>query len=129
MIFTYRCPGASRSQPHLLEREFGIGTAPDAIYCAGHDHSAPRHFAAETMPQIGVDPFRAFDLSPKKEAAQAEQQRYVEAPRDRIEAKAIEATTGRIYVGDDKSGMTKAAQRGIEKAKDAQRKIIVPVSA
>lgn len=126
MLFTYAC-NAWREMPHLFDVDYAPGKAPDDVACPEHPpagrnpRTCPRYYGPETMPQIGVDPFRAWDLSPKKESAQAEQQRYVEAPRDRVEARAIEASTGRQYVGDDTSGMTKAAKRGIEREKQRKR--------
>lgn len=35
------------------------------------------------------------------------------APRDKFEARHVEAATGRVYIGDDISGMSKSAQRAI----------------
>lgn len=131
MKFTYRCP-----QHGVFEAAFPPGRAPRSLLCVidleigttqdGFPYlcclNAPRYFAAETLPQIRAqDAFRRFDLSPRKEAAQVTQQRYLDAPRDGAEARANEQARGISYVGDDTSGMTAGARRGIEKHRSRVR--------
>lgn len=115
--YAYHCPNHGP-----FERTFSLGKAPEAVTCLETEscrRQARRFFSPETLPQIAAtDPFRAFDLSPRKERAQIAQQRYVDAPADRFEAKRLERDLGRIYVGDDTGGMTAAARRGIETAKE-----------
>lgn len=114
-IYAYRCPTHG-----ILNVEFPLGKAPASVAC--EDGIAVRYFGPDALPQIAaMDPFRAYDLSPRKEAAQVEQQRYVVAPRDRFEARRQERELGRTYVGDDTSGMTKNAQKAVELYRDRKR--------
>jgi hypothetical protein len=123
MLFTYQCVGYEygREPAHLEEREFAIGCAPEAVWCDEHQYAAERYFGPESMPQMKFDPFRAHHLSTRKESAQVEQQRVIDAPQSQQEARELGKATGREYVGDDTSGMTKAAQRGVENATRSAR--------
>lgn len=114
-VFMYRCT----SDGHLFEQHHTLGKAPPKATCGHHGVRGVRHFGPESMPQIvAQDPFRKYDLSPRKEQAQVAQQRVVDAPRDRFEAKRMERELGRVYVGDDTSGMSARARRGIDTAKE-----------
>ncbi len=112
MIFAYRC-----SNEHLTHVEALVGQAPETNYC-WCGAAGGRYFGPENVPQITADPFRSYHLSSRKEHAQARQQRYVAAPEDRPEAKRIERERGITFVGDDTSGMSAGARRGIEKHRD-----------
>lgn len=113
MTFTYVCPAGDH-----FEAAFLIGQAPESVPCVACPQSAARCYGEDwdTL-QLKQDPFRTFHLGAKKHAAESEQQRPIGGPQDMVEKRAIEAATGRSYVGDDTSGMTKAARRGIEKFK------------
>jgi hypothetical protein len=98
-----------------------VGQAPDAVY---HEHPharavARRYYGPEAMPQIGVvDPFRSFHLGTKKDRAAQEQNREIGGPQDSFERKRMEREMGVSFVGDDTSGMTAKAKRGISKYQD-----------
>jgi hypothetical protein len=128
MLFTYRCIGPHHGEPHEFDQNFAPGRAPDDLVCMKHRKKARRHFSAASMPQMKFDPFRAHHLSTRKESAQVEQQRVIDAPESAQEARELGKATGRQYVGDDTSGMTKSAQRGVENQKwidrDKKRKIV-----
>jgi len=124
MTFTYRCV-----LDHVSEHEFKVGAAPAQVKCpvvfrgfrnAKCFHLARRDFAADASSiTVGVvDPFRSFHLSTKKDAAAQHQQREIGGPTDSFERRRIEKQRGIQFVGDDTSGMSAAARRGIEKARD-----------
>jgi len=119
VTFEYRCASG-----HRQTAEFPAGAAaahlPRCCYAACW-LPPRRFFSADSLPQFGVDPFRAHHLSTRKEAAQATQQRYLDAPTDRVEARGREAAQGIRFIGDDTSGMTPKAQRAVEKYKAKKR--------
>ena len=116
-LYAYRCASG-----HRIDREFPLGKAARTAGMCDCGTELQRYFGPDVLPQIAAtDPFRAFDLSPRKEKAQVEQQRAIDAPRDRIEANRMERDLGRTYVGDDTSMMSKPAQRGIAAWKDKKR--------
>ena len=68
------------------------------------------------------DPWRAAWLNDQKMSTRLEaQQRQLDplTPKDKFEKRAIEAQTGRIYIGDDMSALKPSSRRAIEKAKES----------
>lgn len=127
MIFAYRC-----DHGHTIERMFKIGQAAEVVLCdvriPGYvpgtfvdcGRAAVRDFAAEVETKtLGVvDPFRSFHLSTKKDSEAQRQQREIGGPTDTFERRRIEKERGVTFVGNDTSGMSDKARRGIEKWKD-----------
>jgi hypothetical protein len=75
-----------------------------------------RDFGADVSSMVigVVDPYRSYDLSVAKMIAEGDQQRKIGGPSDNLERKRLESKHGIQYIGNDTSGFTKKAKRGIE---------------
>lgn len=110
MIYAYTC-----SCGETTNRDFPMGQAAGYIGC-GCGRTMRRDYGSANI-QPTNDAFRRYHLSSKKETEQVRQKRVIEGPRDKSEAKVWEQATGRIYIGDDTSGMSAKAQKAIAHGK------------
>lgn len=123
--YTYRCDFMedgtllADTLTHTFERDFPIGKAPAEVACTHHRQLAIRALDLDLpsvrIDAIGDDPFRKYHLSSAGDRAAAEQQRHIGGPRDKAEARAIQAATGRQYIGNDVSALTPREQAAIAK--------------
>lgn len=123
--YTFRCDFMedgtmlAESLTHSFELDFPIGKAPAEVLCQHHHQMAVRDLFADvrtlTIDHIGDDPFRKYYLSGQGERASSEQDRPIEGPRDRSEARAIEAATGRRYIGNNTESLTPKEQKALER--------------
>lgn len=122
--FTYTCDypdegGLFGNGTHSVELEFPIGKAPADPLCPHHKQHMIRNIAADVLScridPHGDDPFRKYHLSWGRERAEGEQQRRIEGPRDRQEARDMGKALGRTYIGNDTSALTPREQRSLEK--------------
>lgn len=122
--YTYRCDfledGSMLAETltHSFELQFPIGKAPEEVKCQHHHQMAIRDIFTDarslTIDHIGDDPFRKYHLSGQGNRAAEAQQRNIEGPRDRSEARAIEAATGRKYIGNNTESLTPKEQKALE---------------
>lgn len=113
MIFTYRC-----RCPHASEHEYPIGTAPQKTEydCPRCEEPFHRDFIADvqTMELGVVDPYRSYANSSTKMHEEARQQREIRGPKDHFERRHLEKTQGIQFIGNDTSGFSAKARRGID---------------
>ncbi len=116
MKFSYKCV-----QGHLFEVDARPNTAERTRLC-DCGHNATRDFAADWSSQTvnTGDPYRAYHLSTAKSKAAGEQQRPIGGPTDNFERRREEQVRGIQFVGNDTSGMSAAARRGIERARSSK---------
>lgn len=123
--YTYRCRYTPDENSllqdqieHLVERDYPIGKCAPAPMCEVHGTEMERAFDVDmgtlTIDHIGDDPFRRYYLSGQGERAAREQDRLITGPRDRSEARAIEAATGRKYIGNNTESLTPKEQKALE---------------
>ena len=121
--YTYKCDFMddgmlSETLTHSLELDFPIGKAPSEVRCPHHKQMAIRDIFTDarslTIDHIGDDPFRRYYLSGQGEKAAQQQDRPIQGPRDRSEARAIEAATGRKYIGNNTESLTPKEQKALE---------------
>jgi len=120
VIFSYKCNCQDGSE----EIEFPIGKAPAFLQqCkeCGALVSRDYHSDFATVNIAAIDPYRKYHLSSRKMHEEARQQRTIGGPQDNIERKRLERENGITYVGDDTSGFSKKARRGIERQLDKKR--------
>lgn len=109
MIYGYRCTPCGRP----FEADFPRGEAAPHVRCTTCSGEARRDYSG-----VGFktdDEFRRGYLSSSLEKNLAEQGRPLDplAPKDKFEARRIEAATGRRYIGNDISGLRKVSQDAI----------------
>ena len=114
MKYLYRCGS------HLVE----AGERCQIIECPDHSGLNTPVYAARDLPaELGTqmvvcdDPIRRAFNGAKIDHNLAEQQRPLDplAPKDKFDARRLERETGRIYIGDSRDGLSKAATKALEK--------------
>ena len=131
MKFSYVCP-----ERHETEQDFPAGGAPrvsPCLYVIPSVFASKRTCELQARRNFGVDfasasistgdPFRSYHLSTAKARASGDQQRAIGGPTDNFERKRLERDTGVAFVGNDTSGMSAAARRGIEKFKERKKDV------
>lgn len=103
MRYTFKMPDGTRVEASSL----------DAWWNCERDFA----YDIQTVDVICDDRIRKAYNSAKIEHQLAEQQRPLDpfTPRDKFEARHIEEATGRVYIGEDRSGLSEKAQRALEK--------------
>lgn len=113
MRYSYSC-GCSNSTE---VQEHVCGSAPrDLGGCPFCQQIIARDLAADLPDMVigVVDPFRSYALSAGKMHEEARQGRAIGGPQDNVERKRIEKQQGIQYVGNDTSGFSARARRGID---------------
>lgn len=117
MKYSYKCGCANSTEIS----EHKCGEAPDNLgECPFCQQKISRDLAADLGDVVFgvVDAFRSYALSTAKSKEEARQERHIGGPQDSFERKYLEKTQGIQYVGNDTSGFTAKAQRGIEQYAD-----------
>lgn len=109
-MYVYSC-----ARNHITENEYPMGEAESSVVCKCGG-IANRDYAAVQI--VNDDSFRRYHLSTKKESEAVRQQRVIDGPTDKFEARRMERELGRTYIGDDASLLRPAGQRAVESHKD-----------
>jgi len=120
LIFSYACGCDNGAE----EKEFKVGEAPtDLGQCPFCQQKIKRDFGTDVQTmQLGViDPYRTYALSSRKMSEEARQQRRIGGPQDNTERRKLESQHGIQYVGNDTSGFSAKARRGIEQYQAKKR--------
>jgi hypothetical protein len=114
-------------------RIHGVVEITHAMADVAAPQRCPRYFGNEVRERCSVvmkrvfvdapsficDPVRRSYLKAKGSSTLADQERDLDpmTPHDAIDKRRLERDLGRIYVGDDTSGMTPKAQRAVDRYK------------